>query len=149
MLAAFALSSAPGNERRVMERVAQATQALKLSPQQMDRLNTAVSEAALNAIEHGNQYQASLPVEVDVAVSQSALRVTITDRGASGTYATAEAPDLQAKLAGAQSPRGWGLFLIKSMVDSMRIVESTNQHTIELMLNLDEMSQGENDADGA
>ena len=33
----------------------------------------------------------------------------------------AEAPDIERKLAGEQKPRGWGLFLIKNMVDSMDV----------------------------
>ncbi|MBK6434003.1 hypothetical protein [Candidatus Amarolinea dominans] len=45
-------------------------------------------------------------------------------------------PDLEAKLAGLQSPRGWGLFLIRSMVDDMRVTEDGVHHTVELIMNL-------------
>ena len=148
-LAEFALPSVAGNERRAMELVRQVVQPLKLSSSMLDRLNTAVAEAALNAIEHGNSYRRELPVEIDVAVSQQALRIRVTDQGASGKHPAGEEPDLNAKLAGAQSPRGWGLFLIRSMVDAMHIHESHDRHTIELVLNLDSTSEGEKNADGA
>ena len=45
-------------------------------------------------------------------------------------------PDLKAKLKGAQSPRGWGLLLIKNMVDEMHITSDAVHHTIELVINL-------------
>jgi len=48
-----------------------------------------------------------------------------------------ETPDLEAKLAGLQSPRGWGLFLIKNMVDDMNIEADEVHHTIELIFNLE------------
>jgi anti-sigma regulatory factor (Ser/Thr protein kinase) len=51
-------------------------------------------------------------------------------------------PDLKAKLKGAQSPRGWGLFLIQNMVDEMRVSGNPDHHTIELVINL----KGEDDA---
>ncbi|MDQ3646075.1 MAG: hypothetical protein M3345_03970, partial [Actinomycetota bacterium] len=50
--------------------------------------------------------------------------------------AEAETPDIEAKLAGLQSPRGWGLFLIKNMVDDMRVWSDELTHTVELVLHL-------------
>ena len=49
---------------------------------------------------------------------------------------TATAPDLDAKLAGLQTPRGWGLFLIEKMVDEMHLTSNETHHTIELILHL-------------
>jgi anti-sigma regulatory factor (Ser/Thr protein kinase) len=45
-------------------------------------------------------------------------------------------PDLEAKLAGQQTPRGWGLFLIQNMVDEMNVVSDDVHHTMELILHL-------------
>ena len=45
-------------------------------------------------------------------------------------------PDLSAKLAGEQTPRGWGLFLIKNMVNEMNVIQDENQHTIELVMKI-------------
>ena len=46
-------------------------------------------------------------------------------------------PDLEAKLAGLQKPRGWGLFLIENMVDELRVSDADGRHTVELVLNLE------------
>ena len=52
----------------------------------------------------------------------------------------ATTPDLEAKLAGEQSPRGWGLFLIKNMVDEMNIQQDESGHTIELVIRFSEQN---------
>ena len=89
----------------------------------------------MNAIEHGNGYRPDVPVAVRVAASDATLSVRITDEGG---HAVPEpvVPDLEAKLAGIQSPRGWGLFLIRSMVDEVRDASDESHHTLELVLNL-------------
>ena len=65
------------------------------------------------------------------------LRVRIVDHGGNQTIPTAETPDLDAKLAGLQSPRGWGLFLIKNMVDEMTVDTDGEHHIVELTLKLE------------
>jgi anti-sigma regulatory factor (Ser/Thr protein kinase) len=63
--------------------------------------------------------------------------VRITDRGSGPPPSQGGvAPDLEAKLEGMQTPRGWGLFLIKSMVDEMSITGDDGHHTIELVVHL-------------
>jgi anti-sigma regulatory factor (Ser/Thr protein kinase) len=54
-----------------------------------------------------------------------------------------EAPDLEAKLQNMQTPRGWGLFLVKNMVDEMRVSGDENHHTVELILHLQENGEGD------
>jgi serine phosphatase RsbU (regulator of sigma subunit)/anti-sigma regulatory factor (Ser/Thr protein kinase) len=137
LLAEFSVPSERGNERQVMEQVASVVgQELALPPRTLERVKTAVAEGAMNAIEHGNQYQADLPTDVQVWASAQQLVIRIADHGESGPIPPVPEPDLQAKLEGLQSPRGWGLFLIKSMVDELRIQNEDEQHTIELVFNL-------------
>ena len=88
------------------------------------------------AMEHGNEYQADLPVKIEVLQTVDQLKVRITDQGGEQAIPAADTPDLDAKLAGEQSPRGWGLFLIKNMVDEMETFIDGKKHTIELGLNL-------------
>ena len=53
-----------------------------------------------------------------------------------------ETPDLAAKLDGAQTPRGWGLFLIKSMVDEMNVTGDERHHTVELIVHRGGRAEG-------
>ena len=55
--------------------------------------------------------------------------------------AEAETPDLDAKLAGLQSSRGWGLFLIQNMVDELHVSSDDRHHTVELIMNRGEEKQ--------
>lgn len=41
-----------------------------------------------------------------------------------------------------QTPRGWGLFLIKRMVDELKITGDADHHTVELILRLDGQPKG-------
>ena len=138
VLVEFHEPSVAGNERRVMERVAAAIAGVRLDPKRYERLKTAVSEAAMNAIEHGNHGDPDLPVHVRVAVTERELVVRIVDNGGGKEIPEAETPDLEAKLAGLQKPRGWGLFLIKNMVDDLRTHTTETHHTVELVMRLDE-----------
>ena len=106
--------------------------------ERIERLKTAVGEATMNAIEHGNKNDPALPVTVSVALDPSALRIRISDRGSGRPEGAGVAtPDIEAKLAGEQSPRGWGLFLIESMVDEASESTVDGLHTVELVMYLE------------
>ncbi|MGI8449561.1 MAG: ATP-binding protein [Streptosporangiaceae bacterium] len=134
-LAAFAVPSEPGNERLALARVAEAVAASGLPPARMERLKTAVAEATMNAIEHGNRGRPDIPVDVEVIQDGADIIVAITDLG--GEHAPGgpvEEPDLLAKLEGEQRARGWGLFLIRNMVDAMQVRTDGSRHTIQLTM---------------
>lgn len=133
LLAEFSLPSEPGNELQAMEEVALIAQATPLQKEHLERLKTAIAETTMNAMEHGNRYRDDLSVDIQVWVSQTSLKVLITDHGGSQFISEPETPNLEAKLAGLQSPRGWGLFLIKNMVDEMHIHSDEIHHTVELI----------------
>ena len=141
-LAELSVPSEPGNERRAMEEVAGAVSKLGLPERTLERLKTAVAEATMNAMEHGNHYRAELPVLIEVSASEAELFVKITDEGSGPPAFDSEMPDLEAKLEGVQTPRGWGLFLIKSMVDEMKVTGDEDHHTVELILHLDAQAEG-------
>jgi anti-sigma regulatory factor (Ser/Thr protein kinase) len=143
VLAEFELASEPGNEREAIARVESAVADLRLEDSRLNRLKTAVAEATMNAMEHGSEYRADRPVSIRVLHSGESVRVLVTDRGGAAELPAAEEPDLEAKLAGAQKPRGWGLFLIEKMVDEANVTSEGGTRTLELVLNL----QGGDDGD--
>ncbi|PWT70465.1 MAG: hypothetical protein C5B60_12050 [Chloroflexi bacterium] len=133
-LDSFHVESKVGNERSVISRVTTAVSPLEIPQRRLERLKTAVGEAAMNAMEHGNHYQADIPIEVKVLASPSNVAVRISDHGGAPANFDPETPDLAAKLAGEQSPRGWGLYLIKNLVDEMHVTADGNHHTVELIV---------------
>jgi anti-sigma regulatory factor (Ser/Thr protein kinase) len=142
-LAEFALPSEPGNERLAVQRVFNAVEKLSLPQENLDRLGTAVAEATMNAMEHGNKYRSDTPVEITVASTKNELIVRIRDHGGGKVIFEYVSPDLYAKLSGQQSPRGWGLFLIQNMVDDIRITSDGKHRTLELIIKLNEIDHGE------
>jgi anti-sigma regulatory factor (Ser/Thr protein kinase) len=139
-LASFALPSVPGSERVALAHVADSVAHLNLPPRRLDKLKTAVAEATMNAIEHGNDNRPDLAVDIEVFYSGTEIIVTITDHGGrrglswAGEGDDVEIPDLDRKLSGDQEPRGWGLFLIRHMVDGMEVTVEGERRTVRLTI---------------
>ncbi|HLA62785.1 MAG TPA: ATP-binding protein [Rhodothermales bacterium] len=86
----------------------------------IDRLALAVGEAAGNAVEHGNVFDASLPVRVSYDGGAEGCWVRIGDSGAGMNAArlgSAALPD------DPLSTSGRGLFLIMEVADEVRMEE--------------------------
>jgi anti-sigma regulatory factor (Ser/Thr protein kinase) len=132
----FSLPSEEGNERVAIDRLTDSVAKLGIESPRLERLKTAVGEAVMNAIEHGNANDPLIPVEVRIVSTDATLSVSITDRGPGAEIpeAEAEVPDLEAKLAGEQTARGWGLFLIKNMVDDLTVNSDGDHHTVTLTI---------------
>lgn len=134
-LAELEIPSVPDNERLAMEQVGAMVSDLGLTPLRLERLKTAVAETTMNAMEHGNGYRADQPVRISVRQSDTRLAVRVYDHGVGSKIATEE-PDLDAKLAGLQTARGWGLHLVRHMVDEVHMESEDGMHVVELIVNL-------------
>jgi anti-sigma regulatory factor (Ser/Thr protein kinase) len=135
VLASFTVPSSEGNERIAIDKVAVVVADLGLAPERLERLKTAVGETVMNAIEHGNDNDPELEVKVEVAATPERVSVTVTDHGGGKDIPDAATPDIEAKLAGEQTPRGWGLFLIGQMVDEVNRSRENGSHIVELVMN--------------
>lgn len=142
-LADLNIPSVAGNERLAVREVLKALEGLNLSRRLIEHLSTAVAETTMNAIEHGNQFRADQSVQIQVRLRSQRLIVRVKDHGGGKDIPVSTAPNLEAKLAGNQSSRGWGLFLIQKMVDEMRVSSENGHHTVDLIFNLEEIQDGE------
>lgn len=133
-LASFAIPSVEGNERAAIARVVDAVGSLDLTEAKLEKLKTAVGETVMNAIEHGNEGNPDLDVTVRVAMQGDRLSIRVTDQGGDKPLPETTKPDLEAKVAGTQSPRGWGLFLVGQMVDEVRTESANGTRTVELLI---------------
>ncbi len=71
LLAEFEVASQEGNERLAIERVSAAVAGLGLAEARLKRLQTAVGEATMNAMEHGSGYSADKPVTISVLADEA------------------------------------------------------------------------------
>jgi anti-sigma regulatory factor (Ser/Thr protein kinase) len=111
---------------------------LHLSDDRLADLKMAVAEAVMNAMEHGNAYQADKVVTIQVLASQTSIVVRIRDQGEGHPIPeTIATPDLNAKLAGLQTPYGWGFFLIKNLVDELHVTNDEHSPLVELVMRLE------------
>lgn len=134
LLAEWTIASAPDNERQAVKQVASVVKPLSLPSSRLENLKTAVAEVVMNAMEHGNHYQIDKLVTLQILANGTTITVRVYDEGGRHSVVAPEVPDIQAKLAGLQSPRGWGLFLIEHLVDEMHEINAEHAHMVELIM---------------
>ena len=107
-----------GLEQVAVDATAALAKLMGFTEDRIEDLKTAVEEACINAIEHGNKENSSTKVLVELTADEGKLQVNIHDQG-KGVPGDIEKPDIDAKVAGKQKSRGWGLFLIQSLMDEV------------------------------
>ncbi len=112
-----------GFEKVAMNTAASVADLMGFSSDRVDDLKTAVSEACINAIEHGNQLNELLGVVVTMSMSLESLEVKIRDQGP-GVHEQMHVPDIDRKMMGEEDPRGMGMFLIQALVDEVEYVSA-------------------------
>lgn len=92
-----------------------------LPPETLDRIALAVGEAAGNAVEHGNQEDASLEMVVSCDPDATGCWVRVEDQG---TGLGADLMDGAALPDDPLSTSGRGLFLIRMLADDVRVEQA-------------------------
>lgn len=110
-----------GFEKVAMSTAASVAELMGFSPDRVEDLKTAVSEACINAIEHGNKLNELLGVVVTLSMGEESLEVRIRDEGP-GVRNELHIPDMDRKMLGEEDPRGMGMFLIQALVDEVEYV---------------------------
>jgi serine/threonine-protein kinase RsbW len=119
------LPSRLGFEKVAMSTAASVAKLMGFREERIDDLKTAVAEACINAIEHGNRLNEKLSVGVTLSAGTDQLEVKVMDDGKGmGTLPTK--PDIDRKMHGEEDPRGMGMFLIQALVDEAEWVVGTN-----------------------
>ena len=107
-----------GYEKVVMEAAASLAKKMGFNDARIEDLRTAVSEACINAIEHGNKLDANTQVAIYLSVEGSKLKVAVEDQG-EPMVPPRSAPNIEDKVEGEEPARGWGTFLIRSLMDEV------------------------------
>ena len=132
------LPSRLGYEKVAMSTAAAVAKLVGLRPDRIEDLKTAVAEACINAIEHGNRLNEKLSVGVILSASDDILEVKVIDDG-KGMKSQPAKPDIDRKMLGIEDPRGMGMFLIQSLVDEAEWVSGTDGKSsyVRLVIRLD------------
>jgi serine/threonine-protein kinase RsbW len=108
-----------GYEKVAMASAASVARKMGFSPDRIENLKTALAEACINAIEHGNKQDADTAVLVVLTVEGSRLQIDVRDQGNQAIPTDVSAPRIEDRIAGQTTTRGWGMFLIKSLMDEV------------------------------
>ena len=112
------IPSVLGYEKVVMDACASVAKKMGFSEARTEDLKTAVSEACTNAMEHGNKLDAGTRVAIYLSVEGSKLEVAVQDQGERMDLPSST-PNIENKMEGEERARGWGTFLIKSLMDEV------------------------------
>lgn len=131
-----------GYEKIAMATAHAVARKMGLPEKRINDLNTALAEAIINAMEHGNKMNPQLQVIVTFTQAVGKLIVSIRDQGKGFSPSQdTEKPNIEDKLAGVSSPRGWGWFLIESLVDEVEVNPAPEGGTVIRLVILAEDSQ--------
>ena len=112
-----------GYEKVAMNAAASVAHLMGFCDERVEDLKTAVAEACINAMEHGNKLDESLSVGVVLSMDADSLEVKVSDNG-DGPQTKTDAPDIDKKMIGEEDARGMGMFLIQALVDEAEWVSS-------------------------
>jgi serine/threonine-protein kinase RsbW len=132
------LPSRLGYEKVAMSTAASVAKLMGFREDRIEDLKTAVAEACINAIEHGNRLNEGLSVGVVLSAGEDSLEVKVIDDG-KGLKSLPPKPDIERKMHGEEDPRGMGMFLIQALVDEAEWVAGSNGKSsyVRLVIRLD------------
>ena len=135
------LPSRMGFEKVAMATAAAVAKLMSFRQDRVEDLKTAVAEACINAIEHGNRLNEKLSVGVVLSAGEDWLEVKVIDggKGLSKQPGKLDKPDIDRKMHGEEDPRGMGMFLIQALVDEAEWVAGTDGKSsyVRLVIRLD------------
>ncbi|MGC8794890.1 MAG: ATP-binding protein, partial [Bryobacteraceae bacterium] len=89
-----------------------------LNEEEQDRFGMAVRETVVNAVVHGNRYNARKKVYLRIEAEKERLTVTVTDEGEGFQPETLPNPIAQENLL---QQSGRGIFLVRAFVDEFHV----------------------------
>jgi serine/threonine-protein kinase RsbW len=130
-----------GFEKVAMSTASSMAALMGFSADRIEDLKTAVAEACINAIEHGNKLNDGLGVGVVLSTTDDELEVRVIDDGI-GVGKAPPSPDMDRKMLGEEDPRGMGMFLIQALVDEAEWHQGPpGKSFVRLVIRLDKENQ--------
>jgi serine/threonine-protein kinase RsbW len=130
------LANQLGYERIAMACSASFARMMGLAPERIEDLKTMVSEAAINAMQHGNKGRPDARVTVSMNCQDNTINVTVSDEG-DGITNFPPKPDIEKIIEDLASPAGFGLFLIEQLADQVEFNKEANGgHVVKMAIKM-------------
>jgi serine/threonine-protein kinase RsbW len=124
-----------GAEKVAMEFAANVAKSMNFPPDRVEDLKTAVAEACMNAIEHGNKLDSTTRVGIRLVVDKDKLQIAVQDQGRG--VAKPRPPDIESRMEGKIDPRGWGIFLIENLMDEVTFESTAEGGVVKMIIYLE------------
>ena len=129
-----------GSEKAAIEKAVMIARKMGFSDDRVEDLKTAVSEACINAIEHGNKFDLNTKVGITLASDDSALEIIVHDEG--NGIDPAKIPRERTDDDGLPKRRGYGIFLIKNLVNEISFESKPGQgNEVRMIIHLENRKQ--------
>lgn len=130
------LPSEPGYESIVRGGLAAFAKSAGFPPPRVEDLKTAVSEACINAAQHGNKGNPNAQVIVTIAFKDGVLGISVFDEG-DGLKEEPKDPDIVRIVDSLDPPVGFGVFLMKRLMDEVEFRKLANRrHEVRMTMKL-------------
>jgi serine/threonine-protein kinase RsbW len=130
------LPSRLGYERIAMDCSASFAKMAGFAPERIEDLKTAVAEACLNAIEHGNRDHPDTRVLVTMNFKDDRFSVSVKDNG-DGMPPPPKDKAVMQSIEKLEPPKGLGTYLIKQLVDEVEFNNMTKDgHAVKMVIKL-------------
>jgi len=114
-LVEFQLPNTLGSEKTAIEEAVTIATKMGFSKDRIEDLKTALAEACINAIEHGNKFDENTKVGITVAADDKSLQVVVHDEG--DGFDEEKIPKERTTENGFPKRRGYGVFLMSNLVN--------------------------------
>jgi serine/threonine-protein kinase RsbW len=115
-----------GYERVAMQCSAALAKMAGFAPGRIEDLKSAVAEACINAMQHGNNWRPDARVTVNMNFRDDTFVVSVSDQG-DGMPEVPEYPGTVRIIEQNESARGLGVFIIQQLVDQVKFNQMTDQ----------------------
>jgi serine/threonine-protein kinase RsbW len=104
-----------GAEKEAIKKAVTIAEKMGFAKDRIEDLKTALAEACINAIEHGNKFDQNKKVKVTLAANNNSLEVIVHDEG--DGIDPEKIPKKRVRDNGLPCRRGYGVFLISNLMN--------------------------------
>tara|TARA_A200000113_G_scaffold77475_1_gene68326 strand:- start:463 stop:885 length:423 start_codon:yes stop_codon:yes gene_type:complete len=105
---------------------------MNLSEDKAGEISMAIIEACINAFEHSNSKE---EIFIHFIISDDNLTVKVIDQGIGFDATQVAVPDIENKINSKERKRGWGIMLIKELMDYVHFTSDASGTTLTMVKN--------------
>ncbi|MDA9679821.1 ATP-binding protein [Flavobacteriaceae bacterium] len=105
---------------------------MKLDSEKTSEISLALIEACINAFEHS---KSKSEVFIHFIISEENLTIKVIDKGKGFDSSKISIPNIENKIGSDEKKRGWGIMLIKELMDSVNYESNEEGTTLTMIKN--------------